>query len=181
MKNIYNWYNLEPKFKNWLIAGNLISSGIAKKKTSQLTQNTIKNYLSDIRHFLGWLIFKLQAQNLKLKIEKNFPLAVLNQVSINLIEEYKSYLVENKIPIKTTNRRLSTLRKFFSFCIDQGWLKENPAKEVKNINPEKPKNQIEDLLDEFKKDLQKENLEEKTIKSYLTTIGEFLKFVNYSE
>lgn len=172
MKKTYNWYNLEPKFKNWLIAGNL---KLTKKPLSSIT---VKNYLSDLRHFLGWLIFKLKIKNQKLKIDEDFT-SLLPSINADLINEYKSYLVENKIPLKTTNRRLSTLRKFFTFCLDQGWLKENPAKEIANVslvnNPKKTMNN-EEIIQYFEKDLIKENLDENTIKSYLDAAREFLEF-----
>ncbi|MGB9882963.1 MAG: site-specific integrase, partial [Microgenomates group bacterium] len=127
----YNLYNLEPQFKNFLIAENISSL-------------SLKNYLSDFRHFIGWLIFKLKVKNQKLKVDDD-PLKLLAFVTSDLINEYKNYLAENKIPLKTINRRLSTIRKFFSFCISQGWLKENPAKKISNI-----KNQTSNIDNEQK-------------------------------
>ncbi|MBI5126828.1 phage integrase SAM-like domain-containing protein, partial [Candidatus Roizmanbacteria bacterium] len=114
MQKGYNLYNLEPQFRNFLTAENVSSV-------------TLKNYLSDLRHFFGW-------GNLKLKSDKIEP--VENDFSFldeNFISEYRSYLLENSLPHKTINRRLSTVRKFCSFCISQGWLKENPAKKISNI------------------------------------------------
>lgn len=165
MDNTYNRYNLEPQFKKWLIAGNV-------------SPQSVKHYLSDFRHFFGWLIFKLKVKKPQFEIEKE-KVNWLSFVDEGLIEEYKSYLLENQIPQKTINRRLSTLRKFFSFCIDQGWLKRNPAKQVRNISsfgkrlitPE------ESLLFQFKKDLEKEGLDQKKIKSYLEEIERFLNFI----
>ena len=87
---------------------------------------------------------------------------------------------------------MSTLRKFFSFCISQGWLKENPAKKIKNLNffsvhylnkSENPteskqgdnsKLKINPILNSFALSLQQENLDKTTIKSYLEVIQEFL-------
>jgi site-specific recombinase XerD len=160
MTHGYNLYNFEALFKNYLLAGNA-------------TRITIKNYLSDLRHFFGWLIFKLKVKNQKLKIEDN-PINFLNFITPEIINDYKTYLYENKIPFKTINRRLSTLRKFFSFCIDQGWLKENPAKKIANIKNQISKSQIEEILNQYKKNLAKENFDKKTINSYLEDIREFL-------
>lgn len=45
MTKTYNLYNLEAPFKEYLVAGN-------QKDVS------IKNYLSDFRHFAGWVMSK---------------------------------------------------------------------------------------------------------------------------
>jgi len=159
----YNFYNLEASFKKFLIAGNFSSI-------------TLKNYLSDLRHFFGWLIFKLKVKTQKLKSEKESFNQLLNFIDVSLVTDYKDYLTANAIPIKTINRRLSTLRKFFSFCINQGWMKENPAKKISNIKYQiaDSKNSKIEIFNQFKNDLQKEDLDEATIKSYLEVVREFL-------
>jgi site-specific recombinase XerD len=155
MDKRYNFYNFEASFKKFLLAENV-------------SPVTLKNYLSDLRHFLGWMILKIKAQNKK-NFENPSPLEFLNQIDESLVEEYKNYLVVNAIPTKTINRRLSTLRKFFSFCISQGWLKENPAKKIQNL-----KLKIDSIISSFALSLEKENLDQKTIKSYLEVVQEFL-------
>ncbi|MCX7956117.1 MAG: site-specific integrase, partial [Patescibacteria group bacterium] len=110
----YNLYNLEPQFKNFLLAENV-------------SPITLKNYLSDIRYFLGWI----QSFNNKEKIKNE---AEINKIiNKETIIKYLQYLIENKLPKKTINRRLSTIRKLCSFLISQGWIKENPAKKISNI------------------------------------------------
>jgi len=155
MDKRYNFYNFEASFKKFLLAENV-------------SPITLKNYLSDLRHFLGWTILKIKAQNKK-NFENLSPLEFLNQIDESLVEEYKNYLVVNAIPAKTINRRLSTLRKFFSFCISQGWLKENPAKKIQNL-----KLKIDSIISSFALSLEKENLDQKTIKSYLEVVQQFL-------
>jgi len=155
MDKWYNFYNFEASFKKFLLAENV-------------SPITLKNYLSDLRHFLGWTILKSKAQDKK-NFENLSPLEFLNKINESLVEEYKNYLVVNAIPAKTINRRLSTLRKFFSFCISQGWLKENPAKKIQNL-----KLKIDSIISSFALSLEKENLDQKTIKSYLEVVQEFL-------
>jgi len=155
MDKQYNFYNFEASFKKFLLAENV-------------SPVTLKNYLSDLRHFLGWMILKIKAQNKK-NFENLSPLEFLNQIDESLVEEYKNYLVVNSIPAKTINRRLSTLRKFFSFCISQGWLKENPAKKIQNL-----KLKIDSIITSFALFLEKENLDQRTIKSYLEVVQQFL-------
>lgn len=165
MENGYNLYNFEASFKNFLASGNV-------------KPITIKNYLSDLRHFFGWLIFKLKTssedkstfdkKNQNSKIEEK-PESFLNLITEALIKEYKNYLYENKIPLKTINRRLSTLRKFFSFCVAQGWLKENPAKKISNI----ASTTTIDLID-LESFYRQENLNKEEIE----IIKEFISFFN---
>ena len=169
MDKRYNLYNFEASFKKFLIAENV-------------SPITLKNYLSDLRHFLGWLIFKLKAKNQNSKIEEAGLEQILNFIDVSLVEEYKNYLVSNSIPIKTVNRRLSTLRKFFSFCINQGWIEENPAKKVQNLNltlriggqNDNLKIKMDSMINSFASDLQKEKLNQDAIKSYLEVVQEFL-------
>jgi site-specific recombinase XerD len=158
MDKRYNFYNFEASFKKFLLAENV-------------SPITLKNYLSDLRHFLGWLMFywKSHFSNTAFLIDQNL-IEILKQVHDDTIEKYKSYLIANNLPLKTINRRLSTLRKFFSFCISQGWLKENPAKKIQNL-----KLKIDSIISSFALSLEKENLDQKTIKSYLEVIQEFLR------
>ena len=116
MTKTYNLYNLEAPFEEYLVAGN-------QKPIS------VKNYLSDFRHFAGWVMSV--GVGLSDPGEETSPLR--GSINIKTVSEYKSYLESNNIPHKTINRRLSTIRKFCSFCISQGWMKENPAKKIGNI------------------------------------------------
>ena len=156
MRKQYNLYNLEPLFKKYLL-------------TENISLISLKNYLSDIRHFFGWLISYLESNNIKsTSSDRNS----VEFITVKTISEYKSYLITNIIPHKTINRRLSTIRKFCAFCISQGWLKENPAKQILNI---KNQGSNRNILDQFKSDLEKEKLDQLVITSYLDDIRDFLK------
>jgi len=165
MVNRYNLSNLEASFKQYLLAEN----------TNRLT---IKNYLSDLRHFIGWVTFTIESRGTSLDITN--PVFFINEA---LVSEYKTYFSLNKIPRLTVNRRLSTLRKFCSFCISQGWMKENPAKKIANVVKTKTasveklseKTETVKLLNEFKTDLEKDDLNTLTIKSYLNILQEALQ------
>lgn len=165
MKNQYNFYNLEASFRKFLLAENILPI-------------TVKNYLSDFRHFFGWLIIKIKNQNSKIEVNDEECLKIFTSVNHQLVEDYKDYLTENNIPLKTINRRLSAIRKFFSFCISQGWLKENPAKKISNIKylPTDRCGQIsnKEILHQFEQDLKREITEPQIVKSYLEDIREFL-------
>ena len=131
MQEGYNLYNLEPQFKSFLTAGNV-------------SQITLKNYLSDFRHFAGWLehyvgtdVVSSTARNPDFSVAEftssKVERLLRNDMTSEVVFKYRSYLVVNNLPHKTINRRLSALRKFCSFCISQGWMTENPAKKISNI------------------------------------------------
>ncbi|MBI4004691.1 site-specific integrase, partial [Candidatus Roizmanbacteria bacterium] len=120
----YNQYNFESSFKKFLVAENI-------------SPVSIKNYLSDLRYFLGWL-----------SLDSSEPLAHLTKETI---QAYLTYMQQSQLPSKTINRRLSTLRKFFSFCITQGWIDRNPAKHVENISMAKVN--LGSSLQDFKRHL----------------------------
>lgn len=153
MSKRYNFYNFEAAFRQFLIAGNF-------------KPVTIKNYLSDLRHFFGWLILKLKVTKPNLDLSLNDEVEVIKKIDSQLVFEYKKYLTSNNLPIRTIKRRLSTLRTFFAFCINQNWLESNPAK-----NTEK------NLLALFKNALEKEKIDQKTIKSCLDDVQEFLSLI----
>lgn len=119
--NRYNLDNLEAGFRKYLIV-------------QQVSIITLKNYLSDLRHFFGWLVFynsSMRKQTISENLDERSVIALIDTESIG---QYKTYIETNKLPHKTINRRLSTLRKFCTFCISQGWMQENPAKKVINIS-----------------------------------------------
>ena len=158
MENTYNLCNLEASFKQFLLAGN---------KNLVLHTNTVKNYLSDLRHFIGWS--QLLASNIP-----------MNQIlSTSTIISYKEYLMKNNVPAKTINRRLSTLRKFCTFCISQGWITENPAKKIRNFGVT-AKPQIDhlpdpaDILNQFKLHLIGKQMDQNTITSYMETLEQIM-------
>jgi len=157
MDKTYNLYNLEASFKKYLLAGNV-------------NQITIRNYLSDYRYFCGWFEGRfgaLEGQNVTL----NFELLTVTAVS-----EYKNFLKSSAFPIASINRKLSTLRKFCSFCISQGWLKENPAKKVTNALVEQP-NAQPTLLENFMNDISLEGDLERSNK-IKSDVSDFLSFIN---
>ncbi len=165
----YNLYNLEAPFKQYLLAENLSSV-------------SIKNYMSDLRHFIGWLTFYLKSHENGVVLNSfQDPVKMLSQVQHDTIAYYKAYLSDNNLPIKTINRRLSTIRKFCSFCILQGWMKENPTKKIQNQNQFSSGDfsllhiSQSDILKQFESDLSKENIDKKIIISYLDNIREFLQ------
>jgi site-specific recombinase XerD len=122
MNNEYNLSILEALFKDHLLA----------EKVSKVT---IKNYRSDVKYFINWFYVYVRAylesvggEDATVSLIEVFILHSTN----GLIEEFKQYLIASNIPLKTINRRLSSIRKFYAFCVKRGYLAENPSLSVSN-------------------------------------------------
>lgn len=139
---------------------------------------TVRNYLCDLRHFLGWMELSLRGQNLPFTLEE--PQLLGQYFNQDLVEKYKSYLACNQLPISTINRRLSTLRTFAQFCLSQAWITENPTKQLGNLSDKRLSEKddgAQKILSEFKNYLEAQKTSSNTIKNYLADIREFLNFV----
>ena len=138
------------QFKNYLSS--------QKKNPSKIT---IKNYLSDIKKFVAWY-------------EKTFNLSFTpSSISPQIIELFKKDYSDD-LSIKSINRYLSSLRKFFSFLLLQKKISVNPFE-----TPQK-ENQTKDLdpfhLRSFKNYLYVTDSSSLTIKNYLNDIKQFLSW-----
>ncbi len=162
----YNFYNFEASFKQYLIAGNK-------------TPVSVKNYLSDLRHFFGWMTFYLVNDRKIISTDLNES-QFISAIDEKLIVNYKSYLIENNIPAKTINRRLSTVRRFCSFCVSQGWMTVNPGKQIANIQSETLHIDAEtkSMLDEYRSSLQQKQNSQHSITNSLNDIEEFLHIIS---
>lgn len=145
--------NLPELFKNYL-------------KTQKVSSVTIKNYVGDINNFFSWLEKKTQ---IKYQVAGT---AVLGLFTKETIEEYKK---DQTAPLSTVNRRLSALRKFGSFIQSQGWINNNPALEISNSETLVTKKETpKDILNDFRQDLEEENISAVTIKNYMSDLRHFL-------
>lgn len=121
-----------------------------------LTPRTVRNYRSDLAHFLRWA--------------GGAPL------SANLLANYKAYLLETTAS-STANRSLSTLRAFCRFLVGNGFLAKNPAENISNIDTKETLSDTavkEKLLQEFTKHLQDQKVSATTLKNYLSDVRQFL-------
>lgn len=167
MSNRYNLSNIEAKFKEYLLAVNSLNPTYS----DSLQSKTVKNYLSDLRHFTGWLIVT----------EPN--LDITTEIQDSHILNYRTYLERSNIPTNTINRRLSTLRKFFSFCISQNWIQSNPAKLINNIviNPEtipsekiKLEPELQIILEKYREYLTDRSSDSSAMKRHMDIFSELL-------
>jgi len=109
MSNRYNLLYFEATFKKYLLAVNVGAS-------------TVKSYLSDLHFFLSWLQSYRGVADLELSDAPEV-------FSHETVRSYHLSLLSSQTASATYNRRLSSLRHFFSFCISQSWLISNPVHE----------------------------------------------------
>lgn len=139
--------------------------------SSGISTNTIKFYKSDLLHFKGWLIFKLRNTGILIDEFKQ----ALPFIKNNFANEYRQYLVENKLALKTINRRLSTLRSLAQFFINSQVLDFNFTHGINNLaNIHNEQIQTSPLIEGFQKHLEAEKISKNTVKNYLADVRHFL-------
>jgi len=138
---------------------------------------SIKNYKSDIGHFLAWTI-------LKLKTFGSFAESVTEIIPFinnSFFLEYKNYLVKNNSKVKTINRRLSTLRAFSRFLYSEQITDQDYMQGIQNTGigiPSSTQAKSEDIVDRFRESLEKqENASPNTVKNYVSDVRSFLAWV----
>jgi len=143
-------------------------------KETGASEKTRKNYRSDARYFLNWLIFTVESQ---LGMIPRSHVTLVRLVTPELIEQYKRFLLANSIPASTINRRLSTIRTLFSFCQNMEWVTTNPAR-VSHIPIRKTRSDDpHDLLDAFRRDLAEQGASKATVKNYMSDVRQFLDWI----
>lgn len=90
--------------------------------TLGISDGSIRNYLSDLNHFQNWLTSSYPKQSIT-EINSEHPLA------------YRTYLMhELEAPVSSVNRRLSSLRQFFTWAVSQNLLPTHPMQGLSNIS-----------------------------------------------
>lgn len=80
----------------------------------QLSEHTVKNYQRDIKDFLLW-----------------HEQSELTAIDTRAIQYFIAYLTNKKMAASSIARKLSALRQFFDFLINQQVMQDNPAKQIK--------------------------------------------------
>ncbi len=147
MAQRYNFFYFEATFKKYLGAVNAGSS-------------TIKNYLSDLHYFFSWLQNDRGISELELSdMPDTFSHATIRAYHLAL-------LAANTAPA-TYDRRLSSLRHFFSFCVEQAWLTSNPAHEFDEYTK---KDQLEEVVNSYRKHLLSKQMQSGELERHISTI-----------
>lgn len=101
--------------------GNLLAQFRDHLLSLGISEGSIRNYISDVNHFLGWY-------------SQNYPRHDLAQVNVEHSLAYRTHLTgELQAPLATVNRRLSSLRKFFAWAQLQQIISNNAMGGVSNL------------------------------------------------
>lgn len=145
--------------------------------TENISKGSARSYLSDSRHFLGWLVsFLLEKHLIDINSQNPGVKSLLEFVNEKLLEAYKNYQLEINVPVKTINRRFSSLRKFGSFCQIRLDLKKSKFDTLRNISREEETPKTNYLFDEFRLELWKNKAGKTTIKNYLSDVKQFISW-----
>jgi integrase/recombinase XerC len=93
------------------------------------SEHTVRNYALDLKSFRTYL--------LALKNPQEDPAIDLNQIDRKLLRNFLAKLTHSQISKKTIVRRLSTLRSFFKYVVEQKWIPVNPTEALETPKTEK--------------------------------------------
>ncbi len=143
-----------------------------------LSLMSLKNYRSDLNHFLGWLILRVRSTGAYIEsLTESIPFLSPDQASA-----YRKYMSDNSFPVKTINRRLSTLRHLSKFLVDSQILDSNFMMGIANINlNSKKKPDVNPILGDFRSYLESEKVSPNTIKNYLSDIKHFVSWLETND
>lgn len=121
--------------------GKLLNDFKEKMIAEDTSDNTIKNYVSDIKIFYKWYQ------------EIGF-LENIDKITHYHLNTYKDYLIHNqRKKASSINRNIQSLKKFFQFMADKKLIKGNPSEKIKFLKQTKrtkpkalTKNDIHKLL-----------------------------------
>ena len=141
----------------------------------KISLSSIKNYISDINHFLNFVSASIQEPEVK-------PAHITPAV----IKAYQEFLFRSSNPAApasrpdsptsfcspaTANRRLSSLRCFGRFLVNTKTCETDPTQNLTNpaFNPT-----LAQIITRYQKFLKLENLSKSTIKNYLSDLKKYL-------
>lgn len=198
--------NLLSQYQSYLMGSSSdpkFTQASGPKPNKRLSPSTIKNYLSDTRHFLLWLQKAIQEP--EIKPEHITPAVVkaygfnlqntnpTNQESKNLKSlitsdsKSQSKALNSKLTnlttprpssLATTNRRLSSLRRFGQFLETSKLLSTDPTNDLLNPNPTTKFTTMGRILTQYQNFLKDEELSNSTIKNYLSDLKSYLVWAN---
>jgi len=158
----------EPTIKNFL--NHLLDSG--KSKVS------IKNYKSDIGHFLAWAMLKLKSLG---TYAESFQ-EITPFINHDFFVSYKNYMIENEAKTKTINRRLSTLRGFSRYLTSMQIFDLDFMDGIQNTGigiPTKVQEKTQDIVESFRESLTKDKkAKPNTVKNYVSDVRSFLAWTS---
>ena len=124
-----------------------------------LSSITVKNYLSDLQRFFTWY---------REEYKQSFESSAFSEKTI---AGYKNHLVS----VKSSNRHLSTLRRFGDFLVSMNLIPSMPE-ELRTLTPEERPDNF--FIQRFTTFLQKTGTADISIKNYIIDIQQFLSWLS---
>lgn len=141
-----------------------------------ISEKTLVNYKSDVKHFIAWILEYYQTNSIIIpETLQDF----VKSISHSHIDTYKNMQINSSTPQATTNRRLSSLRIFFTFTQEQGWTTVNPCDSINNVTP--PQSTLtttESLIKNYEQFLKDEGSSQNTIRDYVGDAKQFLTWLS---
>ena len=156
---------ITDKFKSYLA-----NTGISKL--------SLKNYMSDLNNFTSWLI----AYSTKIGAHADNLTEAIPFINEKTADEYKTFLASSTTSKLTINRRLSTLRKFGAFLVEENIHDTNFTTNLENISVATKKvtkpTHSKDDLNGFEEYLATQGVSKNTLKNYSADIRQFLAWAD---
>lgn len=103
----------------------LISDFVNYLKKQDLSENTIKSYQSDLVIFFKWY-------------SETYTEDVIEKITSHHLNFFRDQITHERFKTASINRKIQTLRKFFSFLVVKKVIRTNPSKAIKFIRKTKP-------------------------------------------
>ena len=144
---------------------------------SGASKRTQENYKTDIRHFFVWLVSFLHDRG---EILPRPEIRILETVTPETVDVFKTSLSIKQTPDATINRRLSSIRLFLKFCQDNQWIRDNPTESLRNIPKRRMRNKaIEETVGAFRNRLLAEGVSESHADAARNVVHDFLVWLEY--
>ncbi len=136
---------------------------------------TLKNYKSDANHFAQWFVDKIRQDGVFVdSFTESIPF-----IHPNISKDYKQHLLTLNTPIKTINRRLSTLRALSRFLVNRQLVDTDFTQGLQNLSVLPHKNDFESIIGSFKTHLTLLRVSKNTIKNYVSDVRHFLAWLGH--
>jgi len=114
------------------------------RETEDLRPATVRNYLSDLRHFIAWCEARWRDEHIEENVEESVVEGIKDAwappaVTTPTITAYRTH-VQTILGLKpaSINRALISLKRYFAWACDEGLIARDPAKVVKLIEQVDP-------------------------------------------
>src|ERR1700733_4029480 len=124
-----NWTRAKEIERNWEIAGRKVEEEQPKQFTT--VAKACKAFLADAkaRNLEDSTLYKYDLLLRQLQIfADNAGLTVINQFDLSTLRNFRESWPNRNI---AGRKKLESLRAFFQFCLEAGWISQNPATKLK--------------------------------------------------